>query len=74
MGFEYRCDKCHTLTDRQIILCPTCALKSGELGQPAHNSQRDAIAAFHKWSTSDKYQSTVAAAFMFGYAAATAPV
>ena len=34
MGFAYRCDKCNQLTENQIVLCPSCAPKTIEAGQP----------------------------------------
>ena len=34
MGFAYRCDKCHQLTENQIVLCPSCAPKAIEAGHP----------------------------------------
>jgi hypothetical protein len=43
MGFAYRCDKCHQLTESQIVLCPSCAPNIKEASQPVHNCQNDAI-------------------------------
>jgi len=45
MGFAYRCDKCHQLTENQIVLCPSCALNAKEAGQPDAQQLKLAIAA-----------------------------
>ena len=45
MGFAYRCDKCHQLTENQIVLCPSCALNAKEAGQPDVQQLKAEIAA-----------------------------
>ena len=45
MGFAYRCDKCHQLTEKQIVLCPSCALNAKEAGQPDAQQLKLEIAA-----------------------------